>query len=76
MSTREAMAARCTSKPESSSSEARKARSLRLRLAKKRKHMADMTITARADGSREVNSVTSPVGRESAAMHQWKKGGL
>ena len=38
--------------------------------------MADMTIKARADGSREVNSVTSPVGRESAAMHQWKKGGL
>ena len=50
--------------------------SLRLRLAKNRKHMADMMMTARADGRREVNSVTSPVGSERAAMHQWKKGGL
>ena len=35
-----------------------------------------MTTMAKADGRREVYSVTSPATDENAAMHQWKKGGL
>ena len=70
ISTRDAIAARCTSNPDSSNREARNAMSFLLRLAKKRKHTIAIRIAASAEGRREVNSVTSPTGRDNAAIHQ------
>lgn len=35
-----------------------------------------MMISANADGSRDVNSLTWPVASDMVAMHHWKNGGL
>ena len=35
-----------------------------------------MAVRARAEGMREVYSLTVPATMETAATHQWKKGGL
>ena len=47
-----------------------------LRLAKKANRQSVIRHSERADGSREVYSVTAPVSVEAAAMHQCSKGGL
>ena len=54
----------------------RNATSTPRRLAKNTYPTSTMTASQKAEGKREVYSFTSPATVDTAAMHQWKKGGL
>jgi hypothetical protein len=78
ISTRQFAPARCSSKLVRVIKAANNASSTPFLLAKNRKPQRVMAIRAMADGKREVISVTCPpfTAAETAAMLQWKKGGL
>lgn len=76
MSTRHAIAARSTSKEVIVIKEARRAMVGVARRAKNRHPTATMAIIDRADGRREVYSVTAPEMDDIIAMNQARNGGL
>ena len=76
MSTRQFVAARCTSKAVSMITEAKKLTLRSLRLAKNTAPAPNMMMSASAEGRRERNTLICPKGSDNAAMHHWKNGGL
>jgi hypothetical protein len=70
ISTRQATAARCTSKDERRRIEARKAVFTPLRFAIKEKNTSCIARNARADGRRDEYSVTPPRSDDTVAIDQ------